>query len=217
MKPTPKPIALIALLLAAVPLAASAESAGERGDQLFQLCAQCHGPDGGGNPLALAPAIAGMDAWYLKAQLEKFRSGLRGRHPDDVAGMRMRPMAMSLMRDEDVATVAAYVAALPRVAPAPTVAGGDAARGQALYAPCMACHGPDGAGIQLVDGAPLRAASDWYLLKQLANFRAGIRGSDPADPAAMRMRPMSLVLTDEQAMRDVVAYITTLSGSSSSR
>jgi cytochrome c553 len=216
MKLTPKPFALIALLLAAAPLPASAENVGERAEQLFQLCVQCHGTDAGGNPLALAPAIAGMDEWYVKAQLTKFRSGLRGKHPDDIGGMRMRPMAMSLMKDEDVATISAYIASLPRVHPAPTVEGGDAARGQALYAPCMACHGPDGAGIQQVDGAPLRASSDWYLLKQLANFRAGIRGTNPADPAAMRMRPMSMVLVDEQAMRDVIAYITTLSGSSGS-
>jgi cytochrome c553 len=216
MRLTSKPIALLALLLAAVPLAASAEGTSDRGPQLFQLCVQCHGPDAGGNPMALAPAIAGMDEWYVKAQLTKFRSGLRGKHPDDVGGMRMRPMAMSLMTDEDLAAVAAHVAALPRVHPAPTVQGGDAARGQVLYAPCTACHGPDGAGIQPLDGAPLRASSDWYLLKQLGNFRAGIRGTNPQDPAGMRMRPMSMVLVDEQAMRDVIAYITTLSGSSGS-
>jgi cytochrome c553 len=205
-----RPLALLAFLLAGAPLAASAELPADRGAQLFQLCVQCHGEDAGGNPMALAPAIAGMDEWYLKAQLLKFKNGLRGTHPDDVAGMRMRPMAMSLMNDENVAAVAAYVAALPRVAPKVTVEGGDAARGQALYAPCTACHGPDAAGIQAVDGAPLRASSDWYLLKQLHNYRAGIRGTNPADPAGMRMRPMSMVLPDEQALRDVVAYITTL-------
>ena len=213
MKAIPKPLALLAFLLASAPLVASAELPADQGAQLFQLCVQCHGPDAGGNPMALAPAIAGMDEWYVKAQLTKFRSGLRGRHPDDIAGMRMRPMAMSLMTDENVAAVAAYVSSLPRVHPKATVQGGDAARGQALYAPCTACHGPDAAGIQAVEGAPLRASSDWYLLKQLGNFRVGIRGTNPQDPAGMRMRPMSMVLPDDQAMRDVIAYITSLSGS----
>lgn len=207
-----KPLALLAFLLASAPLAASAEVPADQGAQLFQLCVQCHGPDAGGNPLALAPAIAGMDEWYLKAQLTKFKSGLRGTDPDDVGGMRMRPMAMSLMNDENIAAVAAYVAALPRVPQKPTLKGGDPARGQALYAPCTACHGPDAAGIEAVEGAPLRVSSDWYLLTQLQKFRAGDRGTNPANAAGVRMRPMALVLGDDQAMRDVIAYITTLAG-----
>src|SRR5262245_24133304 len=161
MRPIPILFALVAL--AAAPLAAAAE---DRGAQLFQLCAQCHGPEGAGDPLALAPAIGGMDVWYLKAQLMKFRSGARGMHFDDVAGMRMRPMALSLLSDADVDVVAAYVAALPKTVPTPTL-GGDPVRGQALYAPCAACHGPDGAGIQPLNGAPLRGSSDWYLFRQM--------------------------------------------------
>ena len=34
-----------------------------------------------------APAIAGLDQWYIEMQLGKFRSGLRGRHFDDISGM----------------------------------------------------------------------------------------------------------------------------------
>jgi len=213
MRPIPRLIALLAL--AAAPVAASAEGGAEHGAQLFQLCVQCHGPDGGGDPATLAPAIAGMDEWYVRAQLEKFRSGARGTHPDDVAGMRMRPMALSLRGDEQIAAVAAYVARLPWVAPAATLHGGDAGRGQALYAPCAACHGPDAAGIQPLNGAPLRASSDWYLLHQMHKFRSGIRGTNPLDASGALMRPMSLTLTDEQAILDVIAYITTLSGSGS--
>src|SRR5262245_47820078 len=158
---------LLALFaLAAAPFPAAAEADDEHAKQLFQLCVQCHGPDGGGNPVSLAPAIAGLPEWYLRAQLEKFRSGARGTHVDDLAGMRMRPMSLSLHEEQDVAAVAAYVASLPRARPTPTLQGGDASRGQALYAPCAACHGPDGAGIQPLNGAPLREASDWYLLRQ---------------------------------------------------
>jgi len=208
MRPIPILFALVAL--AAAPLAAAAD---ERGADLFRLCVQCHGPSGGGDEMALAPAIAGLDEWYVKAQLTKFRSGARGAHFDDVAGLRMRPMALSLLNDENVAAVATYVAALPRTHPKPTLEGGDAARGQVLYAPCAACHGPDGAGIQALEGAPLRGTSDWYLLRQLHNFRAGIRGSKPEDAGGSRMRPMSLTLPDDQAMKDVIAYIETLSGS----
>ena len=203
------PFLLALAALAAAPLAAAAD---DRGRELFQLCAQCHGPDGGGNPMALAPAIAGMDEWYVKAQLQKFRSGARGTHFDDLAGMRMRPMALSLLDDENVAAVAAYVSSLPHTQPKATL-GGDAARGQALYAPCAACHGPDGAGIQALNGAPLRGSSDWYLLRQIQNFRSGVRGTKPEDTSGALMRPMSLTLPDEQAIIDVIAYIATLPGS----
>jgi len=213
MRPTAILFALLALGTA--PFAAAAEGAGEQGAELFQLCVQCHGPEGGGDPVALAPAIAGMDEWYVKAQLTKFRSGARGTHPDDVAGMRMRPMSLSLSSDDALAAVATHVASLPLVSPAATLPGGDATRGQALYAPCAACHGPDGGGIQPLNGAPLRASSDWYLLRQIQNFRSGIRGTNPLDTSGALMRPMSMTLADEQAMLDVIAYIATLSGSGS--
>jgi cytochrome c oxidase subunit 2 len=207
MRPIPILFALVAL--AAAPSGAAAE---DRGEQLFQLCAQCHGPEGAGDPLALAPAIGGMDLWFLKAQLGKFRSGARGMHFDDIAGMRMRPMALSLLSEEEVAEVAAYVAALPVTVPTPTL-DGDPVRGQALYAPCSACHGADGKGIEALNGSPLRGASDWYLFRQMQNFRSGVRGTRPGDASGALMRPMSMTLPDDQAIKDVIAYITTLSGS----
>ena len=59
-------------------------------------------------------------------------------------------------------------------------------------------------------GPPLKQVNDWYMLTQLANFRAGVRGAKPGDTSGALMRPMSMTLADEQAMRDVIAYITTL-------
>jgi cytochrome c553 len=131
--------------------------------------------------------------------------------------MRMRPMSLALRSDDDLAAVAAYVAGLPRLPVAPTLHGGDASRGQALYAPCAACHGPDAAGIQQLNGAPLRASSDWYLLRQMQNFRSGVRGTNPLDPSGALMRPMSLTLADEQAILDVIAYLSALSASGDGR
>jgi cytochrome c oxidase subunit 2 len=180
-----------------------------RGQELFALCTQCHLKDGSGNQLALAPAIAGLPQWYVTSQLHKFRVGHRGGHFDDIAGMRMRPMSLALASEDDVTALGAYVASLPPVKPQPVLSGGDATRGQALYAPCAACHGPDGSGNEVVLGPPLRT-NDWYQLTQLANFRAGVRGTKPGDTTGALMRPMSMTLADEQAMRDVLAYIATL-------
>ena len=59
-------------------------------------------------------------------------------------------------------------------------------------------------------GPNLWVSADWYMLKQLQHFKNGIRGADPRDATGMRMRPMSMTLVDEQAMKDVISYILTL-------
>ena len=85
--------------------------------------------------------------------------------------------------------------------------------------PILLLHGVHGTAesweglIQALNGAPLRGSSDWYLLRQIQNFRSGVRGTKPEDTSGALMRPMSLTLPDEQAIIDVIAYITTLPGS----
>jgi cytochrome c553 len=181
-----------------------------RGEELYKLCEQCHGAAGGGDPVALAPAIGGLPQWFVEAQLEKFRAGGRGTHFDDIAGMRMRPMSMWLHSEADVANVAAYVAGMPKVLPAPTLEGGNPEVGRQKYIPCIACHGVNGEGNQALNAPPLAGMSDWYQLSSLQKFKAGVRGTNPKDTTGMLMRPMSLTLADEQAIRDVIAYIATL-------
>lgn len=203
------------ILLLSCALSACAEQAPvgvERGEALFESCTACHGDQGQGNQEYGAPAIAGLDAQYVETQLEHFRAGARGAHPDDREGMRMRPMVQTLRHDGDLESVAAYVASLPAPRPDATLSGGDASRGQAIFATCAECHGADGAGNPERSAPRLAGSSDWYLLTQLTKFRAGIRGADPRDATGATMRPMAMSLADEQAMRDVVAYIATLSG-----
>jgi len=201
-----------ALLAAALLVAGSARAADlARGAEVYKLCAQCHEPTGIGNPLFLAPTIANLPDWYIKAQLNAFRGGLRGLHPEDTGGLRMYPMSRAIADEADVEAVAAYVASLPDVTP-PRQIEGDAARGQTLYTPCTACHGPQGAGNQALNAPPIATQSDWYLLKSLEKFKAGIRGNDTRNANAQIMRGMANTLPDEQAMKDVVAYIKSLSG-----
>ena len=197
----------VALIFA--PLApASAEN--ERGAALFDLCTQCHGEEGQGKELYLAPAIAGMGEWYVTSQLKMFQQGARGLHHLDVGGMRMVPMSRYLKDEADVKAVAAYVASLPKTSPAPVVHGGDAGKGAAAYALCASCHGADGKGNQQMNAPRLAGTSDWYLLSALEKYKAGTRGSNPANATAMLMRGMALSLNDEQAMKDIIAHINTL-------
>jgi cytochrome c oxidase subunit 2 len=185
-----------------------------RGRELFELCASCHGAQGEGNELFQAPAIGGLPAWYLERQLVMFRDGVRGTHFDDLLGMRMRPMALSLRTEhgDDVKDVAAYVASLPSVKPESTLEGGDATKGATHYAVCQACHGAAGEGVQATNGPPLANQDDWYLLSSLVRYKAGVRGSNPADANGAVMRGMAAILQDEQAMKDVIAHIISLRG-----
>lgn len=179
-----------------------------RGRELYQACASCHGADGSGNRALRAPAIAGLDAWYVSAQLGKFKQGTRGAHPDDVEGARMRAAAQALRSERDLAAVAEHVAQLPP-SPGPAVVAGDAGRGRSLWGTCAVCHGALANGDRASGAPPLDKSDDAYLLAQLGKFRRGVRGSVD-DPAGARMRPVARALPDDRAMSDLVAYIVSL-------
>jgi cytochrome c oxidase subunit 2 len=90
------------------------------------------------------------------------------------------------------------------------LAAGDAAKGKTLYVVCSTCHGPDGKGMDALNAPNLTQLQDWYMIRQLKNFREGLRGVDAKDVYGMQMRPMALTLADDQAIEDVTAYIQTL-------
>jgi cytochrome c oxidase subunit 2 len=52
--------------------------------------------------------------------------------------------------------------------------------------------------------------SDWYMARQLQNFRQGIRGEHPQDFYGSQMASMAKVLADDQAINDLVDYVHTL-------
>jgi len=68
----------------------------------------------------------------------------------------------------------------------------------------------DGRGNMDMGSPDLSMQADWYLVAQLEKFKTGMRGAHPEDVQGQQMAAMSQTLTDEQAMRDVVAYIRTL-------
>ena len=205
--PIQAPLLLLAFGLVACDPPADAMAHGE---QLFTGCATCHGTDGQGNAAIQVPAIAGLPEWYLKTTIHKFRTGARGAHPDDHEGLRMRPMSRMLRTDDDIAAVSAYVAKMPAGARTPHVEGGDATAGQATFALCATCHGQDGMGNETMKGPPIAQLDDWYMVSQLTKFKSGIRGTNPADAEGAQMRPMAMTLADDQAVKNVVAYIQTL-------
>lgn len=174
----------------------------------FVYCTVCHGVQMGGNAVLIAPRLSGMEAWYVERQLRAFRNGWRGVHEQDAGGHEMRPMAAALA-EKDLAVVARYVEAVTS-APPPATIDGDAERGKQLYQSCIACHGANGEGNKALVSPGLAGLNDWYLLTQLRNYKAGIRGSHPDDSAGRQMQAAAQLLADEQAMQDVVRYIATL-------
>jgi cytochrome c553 len=180
------------------------------GEELFGSCDSCHGKAGQGNATLGAPPIAGLPKWYIEAQVHKFRTGLRGAHPDDVEGLRMRAMSRSMANDEQISSVAAYISQLPRAKAAGSLEGVTPQAGKPFYATCMACHGPQGAGNEAMRAPPIAGQADWYLMRQLTKFRHGVRGAVQGDAQGAQMRPMAMTLPNDQAVKDVVAYIGTL-------
>lgn len=93
---------------------------------------------------------------------------------------------------------------------ASTAEAADPARGKQFYTVCTACHGESGAGSKELHSPRIAGLSDWYLARQLQNFKTGARGADPKDEYGAQMRPMAMTLVDDKAVADVVAYIGTL-------
>jgi cytochrome c oxidase subunit 2 len=190
-------------------VAQAAGGSAAAGQALYAVCAGCHGAQGEGNPALHAPKLSKQAGWYLTRQLKNYKQGARGTHDKDVFGKTMAPMAATLADDAAIANVVAYIGTLPDK-PAPAKVEGRANKGRADYVTCAVCHGNDGRGIWSTNAPALAGMSDWYLVTQLKNFKQGIRGTHAKDMYGPQMASMTGMLTSDQAIDDVVAYINTL-------
>ena len=203
---------LTRIVLGAALLACSTIALGQdasRGADGYKLCASCHGFKGEGNQLVNAPQLAGQEDWYLERQLMNFRDGIRGGSEDDAHGQSMAVMTRGLASDSDIADIVAHIGTLPKGTAESTV-DGDAGKGQSLYTTCIACHGAKAEGNKALNAPALAGMDDWYQLAQLMKFKSGKRGTADGDTYGAQMVPTVNVLADEQAMKDVIAYINSL-------
>ena len=148
----------------------------ERGAELYQTCAACHGEDGRGTDDGEIPAIAGQHGSVLLKQLTDFRHDQRWNE-------RMKNFTdrHHLTGPQDLTDVAAYVASLPRFPPSAKGIGDGSALGDGAslyFQKCERCHGPLGQG-DLLRRRPRLAGQHYaYLLRQLqetaANQRPGM-------------------------------------------
>lgn len=188
---------------------ATADGNAAIGAAQYAVCAACHGQQGEGVVAMNAPKLAGQSQWYLKRQVQNYKRGLRGVHKDDTYGQQMIGMAAVLADDAAIDNVAAHIATFPDN-PAAASISGDESHGKKLYAVCAYCHGDDGMGNQALNAPRLAGMSDWYLARQLQNFKSGVRGAHPQDYYGFQMGLMGQSLHNEDAVNNIIAYINTL-------
>ena len=104
----------------------------------------------------------------------------------------------------------AWLSSYPTFAQTSAQVAGDAAAGKPLYAVCAACHGAQAEGNPALHAPKLSGQADWYLQRQLKNYKQGVRGTHDKDVFGKTMAPMAATLGDDTAIANVSAYIKTL-------
>ncbi|MBK1655652.1 c-type cytochrome [Allochromatium vinosum] len=174
----------------------------DNGRRVYLTCAVCHGPEGWGTPDSAYPQIAGQWREVTIKQL----ADIRARHRDNPL---MYPFSLTriLGGPQNLADVAAYVAALPMTTGNGVGPGVDLELGARLYAEhCADCHGERGEGKPAKPTPAIAAQHFPYLMGQFDAIRSGrrknanpemieqIAGFSPRDQAAVldytsRLRP----------------------------
>jgi cytochrome c553 len=142
-----------------------------QGVRLFEICAECHGRDGGGDVSGWPPQIAGQHPRVIAKELIDFRAGLRWYDPmQRIAGSHV------LHTTQDIADVAAYVGSLPRSTATGLGSGQGLEQGGRLYAQrCQWCHGGEGEGSDERFVPRVAGQQYEYLLRQLQDVIEGRR------------------------------------------
>lgn len=90
------------------------------------------------------------------------------------------------------------LASLAVTTSASVFAAGDAAKGKALTATCVACHGADGNSVNSI-WPKIAGQSEEYLIKQLTDFRSGAR-------VEATMTPMAKAIASDDDIPHIAAY-----------
>lgn len=180
-------------------------------DLYSDTCSVCHGALGEGLASFQAPRLSGLQPWYVERQTSNYQTGVRGADIRDVYGGLMFPFARALGDGAEIRRLADYIATLPDTPSRQTITG-HVESGRRIYdKACAECHGPRGEGNERSNSPRLSGIDDWYLVTQLRNFQAGIRGYTEQDPFGRQMAvSIKDVLTDDASVLDVVAYINVL-------
>ena len=118
-------------------------------------------------------------------------------------------MAMVLPDGVAIANVAAYIASLPPTTPQATIEG-DVVNGEKQYiSKCGACHGGKGWGNEALFTPRLTIIGDAYLVRQVHNFRNGLRGAFENARYGQQMAMMAKTVSDDE-LNDIAAFLNEL-------
>jgi len=161
-------------------------------------CSACHGVNGNSRTDAM-PIIAGMDAAYIKKQVETYAAGGR-------PSPEMGPYSKQIL-DIGVDQVAAFFAA-QQMEPTPIkVDPGAVERGRAAAAVCVTCHGPAGKGDPARGIPSLAGQAPGFLRDQIRLFKQDTR--NPGDAALIALKAIMKTVPDER-IPDLAAYYSSL-------
>src|SRR5262245_30495716 len=153
----------------------------EHGRSLYDTCAACHQSHGGGNPDSAVPSIAGQHYEVVIEQLANFRDAARW-------DPRMSAFTAQhhLAGPQDLADVAAYIAALPPRPSAELGPGDRTALGAQLYErACRSCHGARGEGDASQRVPRLGGQQFGYLVRRINALATGGRPTASVDHTAL--------------------------------
>ena len=172
-----------------------------RGEALVAECLLCHS----NKEAQRGPVLHGMETWYLMDQLEKFRSGVRGKLASNRSEYLMGVGAKKIHDDYELAYVANWFSEQEPL-PAIRTIEGNLEDGKIFYDQrCASCHGENGECNRFVEAPSLQRLEGWYFLEQMRKFRSGQRGYHIKDITGQSMAAASKEISDRN-LRNVVAY-----------
>ena len=161
--------------------------AAQAGKAAAAACAGCHGETGITRTPGI-PSLVGQEPKYLVTAMTAYKDGER---KNDTMKAMIAPMA-----DANLNNIALFFA-LQKPARAPTPAPGDPASGQALAAPCAACHGAE--GVSGNPSSPSLAGQDaQYLTAALHEYKDGARSNTTMKALAAGL--------DDTAIKNLAAF-----------
>lgn len=173
----------------------------QRGEILVAECMLCHS----NKEAQRGPILHGMEMWYLMDQLEKFRSGVRGKLASNRSEYLMGVGARKIKDDFELAYVANWFSEQDPLPAIRTVQGSLEEGKEYFNQRCASCHGGNGEGNRLLNAPSLQRLEGWYFLEQMRKFRSGERGYHSQDIGGQAMAAASQEISDRN-LRNVVAY-----------
>lgn len=174
-------------------------------------CSTCHGSQLQGNVALQAPALAGMEPWYLDEQLRAYNQLQRGTagFDRDPAGKEMQSVAREIVTPAQRAAALRHVASYSPTRPVRWLAAGNANNGAKLWDQhCASCHGAQAQGRAELHAPSLLSLNDWYLAATWAKYREGLRGAAVTGNAwALGMAEISRAMPTDFPIQDVIAHL----------